>query len=350
MTNHPNRLTTCRPREHLRAAGIDYPQAWKQYDSFRADRGKGLPNWPDWCYCPMAAAYAIVSGGGNNRCDLGEVGDVARLTALAAWRPTQSIYRFDPALYASLIETPVGKLPVDVLYRLPEWCVYIETPGLHWLGGPLVGFFAHLEWDAASDGRPELRLLLDLDSPDGPTLLGQPIHLTADTLGECLAEAMREGRRQMIRLGETLAAANQPPDEVLAASIAGEAAQLLSLLLYLCSEAADYGGREPPAYPRPKKTKQGWRLFPPDLPRTWEVGVRIGSALRRAYLNQETAAEPETTETGRAKPRAHVRVAHWHTYLTGTGRVNRVLRWLPPIPINVGDPDDLPATIRAVKP
>ena len=45
-----------RPVEHLRAIAKKYPAAWKQLESFRADRGKDdLPDWPEWCYIPVAA-------------------------------------------------------------------------------------------------------------------------------------------------------------------------------------------------------------------------------------------------------------------------------------------------------
>jgi len=48
------------------------------------------------------------------------------------------------------------------------------------------------------------------------------------------------------------------------------------------------------------------------------------------------------------RPRAHIRRAHWHTYLVGAGRSERRLKWLPPIPVNVDDPESLPAVIRQV--
>src|SRR5690606_17927303 len=139
-----------RPKRHLIAMGERYPDAWRLVDDMRADRGKGLPDWPDWCFLPFAGAYAIVSGG-RTLSPL-EAGDVARLGALAAWRVTQGIYRFDPDLYRALLGTPVeGDLPVDIILRLPEWCVYIETPGYIFGADPLHGFFAHLESDA-NDG------------------------------------------------------------------------------------------------------------------------------------------------------------------------------------------------------
>ena len=47
-----------RPVVHLRATSHKYPEACKQLESFRADRGKDdLPDWPEWCYIPVAAAY-----------------------------------------------------------------------------------------------------------------------------------------------------------------------------------------------------------------------------------------------------------------------------------------------------
>ena len=62
------------------------------------------------------------------------------IAALASWRPTQGIYRFDADLLEAVWQTPLaspstssstsaGKLPTELLYHLPEWCPYIETPG-----------------------------------------------------------------------------------------------------------------------------------------------------------------------------------------------------------------------------
>ena len=42
----------------------EFPDVWKHYDSFLADRDE-LGGWPDWCFCPIAAAIAIVPGGGD---------------------------------------------------------------------------------------------------------------------------------------------------------------------------------------------------------------------------------------------------------------------------------------------
>lgn len=330
----------CRPRDHLVVAGKLYPEAWRQADAFRADRGRdGLPDWPDWCYLPMAGWYAIVSGGGESRVPLHMIGDVGRLAALGTWRATQGIYRFDPTLYEAIVSTPVtNDLPHEVLYRLPEWGVYIETPNMTANGSPMHGFFAHLEWDAGN-GRPELRLLLDTDA----ALLPIPIHLGPWSLDESLARMTDVASLHSMSMG----LGPSPADTV--DQLRPWVEPLISLLLYLCSQNAEIGdGSRVPKKPEPKRTKRGWRMFPADRPTTWDVGVRIGSALRRAY--RARASGESGTHAG---PLPHVRRAHWHGFWRGPRKDPAArafeLRWLPPIPVNVTDIEDLPATIRPVR-
>jgi len=329
-----------RPKQHLIAAARRYPGAWRQADAFRADRGKDLPDWPDWCFLPLGGWYAIVSADAEvGRLGLehgAEVGDIGRLAALGAWRMTQGIYRFDPDLFAAVAGTPVeGDLPGDLFYRLPEWCVYVETPGQRGLDAPLHGFFAHLEWDA-NTGRPELRLVLDTETGLQPL----PVHIGQWPLEEAMQRTVAEAKRQAVFHGATAVTA------ALSERIDFRLDPLVSLLLYLCSESAEVGdGTQRPRNPEPKRTKKGWRLFAPDKTAVWEVGARIGAALRRESF---TARGPG--DGTHASPRPHVRRAHWHTYLVGPGRSERQLKWLPPILVNVEDPDALPATIKPVQP
>ncbi|PKM47003.1 MAG: hypothetical protein CVV05_00880 [Gammaproteobacteria bacterium HGW-Gammaproteobacteria-1] len=332
-------ITDHRARQHLIAAGKLYPGAWRVLDGMRQERGKSLPDWSEWCYLPLAASYAVVSGGGDNRVPPHLAGDVGRLGALAAWRPTQGIYRFDPTLYAALTDTPLsGDLPCEVLHHLPEWCVYIETPGYEWMGSELYGFYAHLECDPEAN-REELRLLMDSEAALAPI----PIHLGPWPLAEAVARAIDVSRTYGAALG-------LPVPDGIAAATSEAISPLLSLLLYLCADESEIGdGQARPTMPRPKRTKQGWRLFPADKPAQWDVGVRLGAALRRAYHQQETGRQDIDPQTGRMRPRAHVRCAHWHTYRHGEGRTLTRLRWLPPIPVNIDDPDAMPSTVRPTK-
>jgi hypothetical protein len=102
-------------------------------------------------------------------------------------------------------------------------------------------------------------------------------------------------------------------------------------------------GAKSPEKPQPKRTKHGWRLFPADKPATWDVGARIGAALRKASTTSEPGGGTH------AGPRPHIRRAHWHTFLVGADRQTRRLRWLPPIPVNLDAIEDLPATIKPVR-
>jgi hypothetical protein len=332
-----------RPRRILEAFSRLYPEAWRQVDDLRARR-KELGNWPDWCFLPLAGAYALVSGGRIlARGD--QVGHVGILGALAAWRGTQGIYRFDPTTFDALWETPVtGDIPTEVLFHLPEWCVYIPTPDRRWRGDPLHGFFAHLEHDA-NDRRRELRFVLDLTKPQGDDLFVLPLHLGQGGVSDGVAAMMREAARHLpVR-------AEPPASEI--EGLSDDASPLVSLLLYLCSQAAEIrdggGGRRVPARPKPVKTKKGLRLFPPERPMPWELGYRLGAALRRAWSAQEAASNTPGTH---ASPRPHIRRAHWHSYRVGSRSVpddrSAVLKWLPPIPVNVQDAGELTPTVREV--
>lgn len=334
-----------RAQQILATVGRAYPHAWRQVDEMRAARGRDVPAWPAWCFLPLHGAYAIVSGGGVARVPIDRVHHIGILGALAAWRVGQGIYRFDEALATALRETPMPTdLPTSVLYRLPEWCVYLETPGLTFEGLPLAGFWAHLDWD--DHGADELRLVLDvattpdtaLDARGG--LIPLPLLLGQGGIVEALERVRASGLLQLAAQGYTVSdvPSYQP--------LAGEAWPLISLLLYLCADEPEIGdGTDKPRRPQPTRTKHGWRLFPADAPRIWDVGLRLGAALRSA-----TADGEGTSSDGRARPRAHLRRAHWHSYWRGArdGERSLVVHWIPPTPVNVRPGEELPAVVHPV--
>jgi len=332
-----------RARNHLMDLRGRYREAFDFMDGCHADKGDGIPDWPDWCYVPIAAGITVAQAA--------HVGTdyAARFAALSAWRMTQGIYRFDPTLYTSLIETPVtGDIPTDTLYRMPEWCVYIETPeAVDYEGTHIHGAFVWLEHDVNTHG-DELRMLLDMDFEQGPDLLPAVVHFggtVQDGIDAVADEALR--RADGVDFGQRAAAHGwlEPVSKV------------LSLLLYMCS-VSDYqrkGVDDTPANPTPKRTKSGMRLFGTGGPAMWDVGVRMGSALRATYHAQQL-----TTGGSHASPRGHVRRGHWHSFragpmLTPQGdsipAASRDLRvkWLPPIPVNLPDVGEMPATVRPVR-
>lgn len=345
----PSDATVDRLRGYLASIAREFPDCWKAFDNFRAMRGGQLPAWPNWCFCPVSGAYAIASGGGDNRVPIERMGAVASLACLGAWRPAQGIYRFDATVLEALWDTPVtGEIPGEVLHAIPEWCVYVETPGRTWATRPMFGFFAFLESDAGG-GREELRLVVD----DGDRLTGAlPIHLGAG-LEAGLRRAHAEALRQIELRGEAPESIGRLLDEQ-GAEIMRDIAPLVSAVLYLCSQNGEIAGRGKPCRPRATRTKRGDRLFPPDQPRVWECGYRIGAAIRAA---QEQERRPAGDGT-HASPRPHIRRAHWHSFWTGpkakvgaTRETDRklVLRWLPPIAVNVSEEAEVVPTVHPVR-
>ena len=153
------------------------------------------------------------------------------LGALAAWRVTQGIYRFDPTTFDAIWKIAVtGDIPTEVLFHLPEWCVYIPTPDQTWQGATLNGFFAHLEQDI-NDRRTELRLVLDVTGAAGDELIVMPIHLGKGGVTEGVEAMLKEAARQFpVRV--------QTPEGVIE-RLSSDISPLVSLALYLCSQAAE---------------------------------------------------------------------------------------------------------------
>ena len=310
-----------RPTDRLNEISKQYPSSWKQVDIFRKGKGDDLPDWPNWCFLPFAAWYAIVSGG--RQMPLEMAGDVAKLAALGTWRYTQGVYRFDADVYNSLIDTDFDReMPIEVLYRLKEWCVYIETPEL----AEIHGFFAHLEYDI-NTGKDELRLLIDSDQALVPIIL----HMGDWTVETAIEKSLGVSISNLFMIGSTHAAGEiKSQQEKIVEYNAKIAKHCLSLLLYLCSDEPNIEpvAGEMPARTKPKKTKNGWKFFPPAKPKIWNVGREIGEQIRKW--------QKAPTGEDHASPKAHIRRAHWHGYWTGPRKEERkfIYKWVAPVFVN----------------
>jgi hypothetical protein len=269
----------------------------------------------------------------------------------AVWRMTQGIYRFDETLYTELIHTKnTGELPADVLVRLPEWCVYVETPGLmlqladgHEV--PIHGAWALI--DLNQDHEPTLVITTDTDHCPAAKPVTQVIPLAEGSIEQGILATVN---------GWLSAGIRSAPDRGYITRTSQWVHPVVNLLLYLCSDA-DYAGA-PPRNPAPVRTRHGFRLFTPNQATTWNVGVRMGAALRAAYAAQRQSEGEQDGTTRTLRP--HIRRAHWHGFRSGPRLApdgepispeNRPfdLRWLPPIPVNIVDDEELPAVIKPVK-
>jgi hypothetical protein len=179
-----------RPRQTVEHLNRIYPGVWEKVDSLRAAR-RELGDWPSWCFMPIDL-FRRMLGNGAPLLTAKQHKHATFLGAVAAWRWTQGIYRFDPSTFDALWNTPVtGEIPIEVLYCMPEWCVFIPTPEKTWHGHRLNGFFAHLNQNLKMR-RTELRLLLDIRLPDGTFQADAiPIILGTGGVAESLASTLQ---------------------------------------------------------------------------------------------------------------------------------------------------------------
>lgn len=261
------------------------------------------------------------------------------------WHPSQGVYRFDQGILKNLYLTTLPiHLDPTILTRLPEYCVYVETPGLATENGEwLHGFFAMIEslaWDDCDNSEYLTHCYLSLDHGP-PDRLGTSRILRFNLSKPTLKDAI-----------ETLSEID--PDSGLWRSrldLQSWITPLLSQLLYICSTEPEIrSGSDPqrqPTRPIPKKTRKGYRLFPPTSARVWECGWRTGAAIRFDRSRQE--APQSAMGEGRRSPRGHVRRAHWHVFYAGpkdapTREIR--LHWLSMINVNLSVKSDLPRPVK----
>ena len=210
----------------------EYDGIWDQVSSFLSDRGDDIPDWPEWCYMPMAGAYAIVSGGGS--LPKQKRPDISRVAAAAAWRPTRTTVEIDPARLQSLWE---GEVPEKVsaadLSSLPVWGPYIDLQGVD--GTSAEGAILHLEHDV-NDGHAELRgLLIREGLRTTPVLLDlgtSPEEGARSVVEEAVRVAHEEKEQAPVELGVTEATVER-------------ARPLLSIALYLASGESTWHPERP---------------------------------------------------------------------------------------------------------
>ena len=301
---------------------------------------KGLRTYSRSCFLPLSGWLAIVQQA-RPELDLADRCCVAAfLGAVGTWRYSQGIYKFDADLYKELLNSESGgKLPTDVLTRLPEWSVYLETPDLFYDGQECYGVFVHLSDDPV-DGVCELRLYaitenMSFNAPSPEGYLAFSIHLKEDITLDQAYDLWYD------RIKENAAGVEIPDEQQYYKDLKADRAEnvgfikkIINLVLYICSEEPEIVDRKTPdwlpTFPHPKKTKGRLRFFPAKRPHFYDVGKNLGEELRKA---KEAIPAPATGRT----VVSHLRRAHWHSFWTGKRNPGReteqklIVKWLPPI-------------------
>ena len=346
-------LSPYAPDRWIRELNRRYPSLWNDLRKYYADPGRILrpdsggmelmASIPDWCIMPTLFPFLVMTDRYGEPFYLTHMNELMTMGSTYIWRCSKGIYRFAPEIYSTLIHQPLtGNLPQERLYRMPEWAVYIETPGLSYERIPMEGFIAHLDYNMYSRSI-DLQFAIFRKGIDIPNMIALP-------LGEgTLLDAMdRVDQVDMIFTGHLSNIRYVGSRDEYRQTFSS----MLQLLLYLCSDEPDM-----PAIEHPQKRRRlSGSVRSPEVPRVWDVGVRISTAIRNYKADEVKYSLVDTEGDGRshASPRPHVRSAHWHTYWTGPREAlfpekRPVMRWIPPLPIGMNNRRELPTNIRIVE-
>ena len=327
------------PNQFLNFFSAKVPGVWKTVDYYRYMRGKLEEDWDQCVFMPTSGWDLVMEKLIPKSPVEAKAFAAKNLQVIGAWRPTQDILRFDDDFYNMLTKTPVtGKLPVEIIGRIPAWALYFETRNLVVEGGSYDGFFAGLD---QSNDRAQLILRLHFVAMEKMRILSFILPLGDWSVEEAVARTNEQQRSAMKRLNmEMTGEYTRVADQGLHAA--------LNLLLYVCSYGLDedraYEFGSGIRYPQPVRIKRGnWRLFPPPKPVIHKLGNEIGEEARK-YNERTCAPRPH------GSPRPHIRRAHWHGYWRGplNDQDNRKfsLKWLPPF--MVGNPGGIPGNLQTV--
>ncbi len=327
------------PNQFLNFFSAKVPGVWKTVDYYRYMRGKLEEDWDQCVFMPTSGWDLVMEKLIPKSPVEAKAFAAKNLQVIGAWRPTQDILRFDDDFYNMLTKTPVtGKLPVEIIRRIPAWALYFETRNLVVEGGSYDGFFAGLD---QSNDRAQLILRLHFVAMEKMRILSFILPLGDWSVEEAVARTNEQQRSAMKRLNmEMTGEYTRVADQGLHAA--------LNLLLYVCSYGLDedraYEFGSGIRYPQPVRIKRGnWRLFPPPKPVIHKLGNEIGEEARK-YNERTCAPRPH------GSPRPHIRRAHWHGYWRGplNDQDNRKfsLKWLPPF--MVGNPGGIPGNLQTV--
>ena len=315
-----------------------HPVSLEIADKFYHDRAIVTGKCPDWCALPSSLIAWYLAGSNEKQAVLNILNQktVYQLTAALLWSRNKMVYRFDKTLSDTLTAMPLdGKIPFDILDSLPYPCVYVEHDMT--LGGyRTIGFFARLDWGTKGDVK---LLRFDFLKP-----YGEPISTFFPVSGGTIKDSILALANRQTEAG--IAEKVFTEDDVHNSPVAQSIIECVNLLLYLCSEKPDM-----PDDAKLKTRRSRDFYGNPKRAATWEVGTRIGAALRKAREAEKESEETAPSEQSRSTPRPHLRRAHWHSFWTGkrdSKERKLVLRWLPPIAVNI-DGEELPTVVTPVK-
>jgi len=305
-------------------------------DIMKAAKGSHGLDWPNFCDLPVSAVTSLLSKRGADPliCEL----IAAELTACYTWRKNKVLFAFDKDLSHALAaqaddikDTDI--LPTEILLHPPYPCTFVKISNV--ISG-LSGFWYWIDYEIGT-GRIGLRFQFVVH--DMKYSFPVIFHLLpGKTIRECYNVTVTEFTKhmplQIIELFRDYF--NTELHYILVA---------LQFVLYLSSGNADVQDVPQPA--SKVRKKPGQILDKASEVKEKAVGVRIGSAIRKATSPSRSSSQGGTGTT----VRPHSRRGHWHHYWTGPRNGDRelILRWTAPTFIHMNEFRNDTVVIHPVK-
>lgn len=291
------------------------------------------------------------------------------LTVVALWEQDRTVYVPDASLWDALAASDLDTvIPGEVLRRIPHrnpfllmpeqvetraangdvlrtsgvWICGIRTTGV----GDLLCSTADPRCDRLlltfhsvavdSRGEPIVVSVLDSDGAARSLVDTAVARFRIEVADMSLADRVTQVTGRWHELLGHPATSQQTGLGLDADTLSRLVAAVLSTLTYVCSGSPDVAAPVPVPAGRKRGRRRGDGTGD-TAAQVVDVGARVGAALRADGVSRRTL-EPGSP-TGRTVA-GHVRRGHWHRYRHGP-RADRErqwidIRWLPPIPVNLG--------------
>lgn len=335
-----------------------------------------------WCYIPIGAYASEVQVEvdrykGKNKTEyhvqLYKMNQMR--SAVVPWYAGgKGIYRFDPSFFEEVLQTDIKTITSESVLRLPEWSCYVPFPQKLMVHDvPIYGLFVFADKDLR-DNVPELRLTFIMGWDHNENL--KDLHFNCPYLELSLYVHVQQNNesniysainfvsdddvhnREALGLREAAKVLFNSEDEEQIRQTLRYLLQIgTSIAMVLCANNIDIKPLNTEAASQVKRTGTHTNTpddrLSPESPRKWEVGERLGAAIRA--WKTETAAQSSEDPLGSGKTgtqkRPHLRRAHFHSFWIGprkSDKREKILHWIPPTFINDSG-EDMPIIIHPVK-
>lgn len=206
-----------------------YPSIQKKIDLQRQSKDF---RYPSWCFLPIQSWKKALESKERDA----SLGALLCNATILTWGYTKGIYEFSSDLISHLQNTDINNIPLEVLFRLPEWSIFVTTKNKK-----SEVFFASLQYNPETD---EKYIVIAQNEDKEATVIPMSYKICGDYL---LANENNDIRTCLTRL------------------------------LYICSDNPDIQAinNRLPERAKPKKTQFGWRMFFAETSSSWLIGYNL---------------------------------------------------------------------------